>query len=213
MLYRILVVDDHGVIRAGLHALLDSEPGMEVVGEASNSQDAIRLCEQLRPDIVLMDISMPGANGIVTTRRIMEIIPATRVLILTVHEDTELLQEALRCGASGYLLKQAAKSELINAIHAVARGELYVHSALTRALFTKTPATAPAEPARKDHGLTAREAEILRLIAQGHTNNQIGELLNISVRTVEFHRGNLMDKLSLDSRVALVRYAAEHGMV
>jgi two-component system, NarL family, response regulator NreC len=134
------------------------------------------------------------------------------VLVLTVHEEKELLLEALRSGASGYVLKQAVKSELINAIYAVARGDLYVHSAMTRALLDKT--SAPPPPlTKKDPTLTMREIEILRMIAQGYTNSQVGKLLNISVRTVEFHRGNLMEKLGLASRVELVRYAAEQGLV
>jgi DNA-binding NarL/FixJ family response regulator len=211
MRLKILIVDDHGVIRAGLQALLDSEPDLRVVGDAENSVQAIELAGQLHPDIVLMDISMPGANGIEATRQICEKYPSIRVLVLTVHEDRELLQEALRCGASGYVLKQAVKSELINAIHAVARGEIYVHSSMTRALLSKAPA-APHPSQMKDSELTLREVEIVRLISKGNTNQQIGDLLHISVRTVEFHRGNVMDKLGLESRVELVRYAAEHGI-
>ncbi len=212
MSYRILIADDHGVIRAGLQALLDAEPDMQVVGEAATGEDVIRLADRLTPEIVLMDISMPGLNGIEATRKISEAHPSIRVLVLTVHEDKELLQEALRCGACGYVLKQAVKSELINAIHAVARGELYVHSSMTRALLAKEPVT-PPHPFKKEPTLTMREVEILRLVAKGYTNNQVGELLNISVRTVEFHRSNLMDKLGIESRVDLVRYAAEHGLV
>ncbi|HEX9012372.1 MAG TPA: response regulator transcription factor [Anaerolineaceae bacterium] len=209
MSFRILIADDHGVIRAGLHALLDAEAGMEVVGEASDSQEAVRMASQLAPDIILMDISMPGDGGIKATQKICAANPAPKVLILTIHEDQELLKEALRCGASGYILKQAVKSELINAIQAVARGELYVHSAMTRALLGR-PEKAPAR--RVDTTLTLREVEILRLIAKGYTNSQIAQLLSISVRTVEFHRSNLMDKLGVESRVGLVRYAEEHGI-
>jgi two-component system, NarL family, response regulator NreC len=209
---RILIADDHGVIRAGLHALLDAEADMQVVGEACSSDEAIRLAGQLNPDVILMDISMPGKNGLEASKKICESVPGARILILTVHEERELLQEALKSGASGYILKQAVKSELINAIHAVARGELYVHSALTRTLLSDAPAARLATASR-EITLTLRETEILRLIAKGYTNNQIGPLLNISVRTVEFHRSNLMDKLGLDSRVGLVRYALEKGLV
>ncbi|MDD5370607.1 MAG: response regulator transcription factor [Anaerolineaceae bacterium] len=211
MTSQILIVDDHGVIRAGLQALLDAEPDLQVVGEAENSEKAIEMAGRLHPDIVLMDISMPGANGIEATRQICEKYPSVHVLILTVHEDRELLQEALRCGASGYVLKQAVKSELINAIHAVARGDIYVHSSMTRALLNKTPLSShPDQP--KESELTLREMQIVRLVAKGYTNQQIGELLHISVRTVEYHRGNVMDKLGLESRVELVRYAAEHDI-
>lgn len=210
MTTKILIVDDHGVIRAGLQALLDSEPDMHVVGEAENSEQAFERTGQLHPDVVLMDISMRGVNGIEATRQICEKYPQTRVLVLTVHQDRELLREALRCGASGYVLKQAVKSELINAIHAVVRGELYVHPSMTRALFNQASVSAnPPQP--KDPPLTLREKEILRLIAKGYTNQQIAGLLHISIRTVEFHRGNVMHKLGLEGRVELVRYAAEHG--
>jgi two-component system response regulator NreC len=211
--FNIIIADDHEVIRAGLRALLGAESDLQVVGEAANGEEAVHLAEQLTPDIALLDISMPGLNGIEATRKIHEAFPSTRVLILTVHEEKELLQEALRNGASGYVLKQAVKSELINAIHAVARGDLYVHSAMTRALLDQTAPVSPPS-IRKDYPtLTTREVEILRLIAQGYTNSQIGDQLYISVRTVEFHRSNLMGKLGLDSRVGLVRYAAEHGLV
>lgn len=210
MPFRILIADDHGVIRAGLQALLDAEPDMQVVGEASNSEEAVRMSGQLTPDVVLMDISMPGEGGIKATQRICSSFPSVKVLILTIHEDKELLQEALRDGASGYILKQAVKSELFNAIHAVMRGELYVHSAMTRALLDPAP---KPQSIKMDATLTMRELEILRLIIKGYTNSQIGQLLNISVRTVEFHRSNLMNKVGVDSRVGLVRYAEEHGIV
>ncbi len=210
MTTKLLIVDDHGVIRAGLQALLNSETDMDVVGVAENSERAIELTGQLHPDVVLMDISLPGTNGIETTRQICEKYPMTRVLMLTVHQDRELLQEALINGASGYVLKQAVKSELINAIHAVSRGELYVYSSLTRELLNKAP-NSGTPPQTKDSVLTLREIEIVRLIAKGYTNRQISDLLHISIRTVEFHRGNVMDKLGLQGRVELVRYAAEHN--
>jgi two-component system response regulator NreC len=205
-----LITEDHELIREGLKALLSNEPGMEVVGAAPDAEQAIELTRQLQPDIVLMDISMPGRNGIEATRAIREAAPATRVLMLTVHEEKELVQEALRSGASGYVLKQALKSELINAIHAVLRGDIYVHSSLAQSLFNQAPAAPQAE---EEIVLTSREIETLKLIAQGYTNSEIGRLLSISVRTVEFHRSNLMDKLGVDSRAELVRYAAEHGLI
>jgi two-component system, NarL family, response regulator NreC len=207
--YRILIADDHGVIRDGLHAMLDAEEDMQVVGEATNCAEAVRLARELSPDIVLMDISMPGVGGIRATQEICSSDPASRVLILTIHEDTELLQEAVRVGASGYILKQAVKSELINAIHAAIRGELYVHSAMTRALLNQP--IGRLDP-KTEMILTQREVEILRLIAKGYTNNQMGDLLNISVRTVEFHRSNLMSKLGAENRAGLVRYAEERNL-
>jgi two-component system response regulator NreC len=210
---RILIADDHGVLRAGLRALLNAEPDLQVVGEAADCDEAVRLSGVLRPDVVLMDISMPGAGGgIEATRRMVELLPDTCVLILTAHEDKGLLREAIRAGAAGYILKRAAESELVNAIRAVARGDLYVHSALTRALLADAaqPSTGGAGGAEP---LSPREIEVLRLVARGYTNRQIAEALNLSVRTVESHRANLMDKLGLHSRVELVRYASEHKLL
>lgn len=212
MSIRILIADDHGVLRAGLRALLNAEPDFEVVAEAADGKETLRLTEELRPDVTLLDINMPGPDGIEVTRRLKEMMPEARVLILTVHEDEGLLREAIRAGASGYILKRAVESELINAIHAVWRGDLYVHPAMTRTLFqdlrsTFVPDEEPIEP------LTPRETEVLHLIAEGHTNRQIAEVLSISVRTVESHRANLMGKLGLNSRVELVRYAKRQGFL
>jgi two-component system response regulator NreC len=212
MTMRLLITDDHGVLRAGLRALLNNEPDLEVVGEAANGEEALRLAGELQPDVILMDISMPGVDGIETTQRLMELRPDVRVLILTFQEDECLLQAAIRAGAAGYILKRAVESELINAIWAVSRGELYVHSAMTRALLANAPSAPPTEQVTIDV-LTPREAEVLGLLAQGYTNRQIADLLTLSVRTVESHRANLMDKLELHSRVELVRYAAEHELL
>ena len=207
----ILIADDHGVLRAGLRALLNAEPDLEVIAEASDGNDALRLASELRPDIVLLDISMPGPGGIEVTRRLKEALPELRVLILTAHEDESMLREAVQAGAAGYIIKRAVESELINAIHAVWRGDLYVHPAMTRALLRETSLfPVSAEPAVES--LTPREIEVLRLIAKGYTNGQVAKELNLSVRTVESHRANLMGKLELRSRVELVRYAMEHGL-
>lgn len=210
----ILLADDHGVLRAGLRALLDAEPGLQVVGEATDGQETLLLAGELHPDVVLLDVSMPGPGGIEVTRQLEEALPETRVLILTVHEDESLLREAIQAGAAGYITKRAIKSELINAIHAVWRGDLYVHPAMTRALLGDSP---PSPPAGENQGLveplTPREIEVLRLIAQGYTNCQAAEVLYISVRTVESHRANVMGKLGLRGRVELVRYALEHGLL
>jgi len=208
---RVLIADDHGVLRAGLRALLKTEEDLQVVDEAADGDTALRLASRLRPDIVLLDLSMPGPGGIEVTRKLKEMLPATRVLILTVHEDETLLREALNAGASGYIIKRAVESELISAIHAVSRGEIYVHPAMTKWLL-KGPA--PAAPKRRDPAaLTAREIEVLRLIAQGHTNSQVAEVLRLSVRTIESHRANLMGKLGLQSRVELVRYAVKNKLL
>ena len=208
---RVLIADDHGVLRAGLRALLKTEEDLQVVDEAADGDTVLRLASRLRPDIVLLDLSMPGPGGIEVTRKLKEMLPATRVLILTVHEDETLLREALNAGASGYIIKRAVESELISAIHAVSRGEIYVHPAMTKWLL-KGPA--PAAPKRRDPAaLTPREIEVLRLIAQGHTNSQVAEVLRLSVRTIESHRANLMGKLGLQSRVELVRYAVKNKLL
>jgi two-component system, NarL family, response regulator NreC len=207
----ILIADDHGVLRAGLRTLLNAESDLEVIAEASDGNDVLRLASELRPDIVLLDISMPGPGGIEVTRRLKEALPELRVLILTAHEDESMLREAVQAGAAGYIIKRAVESELINAIHAVWRGDLYVHPAMTRALLKETSLLpVSAEPAVES--LTPRELEVLHLIAKGYTNGQIAKELNLSVRTVESHRANLMGKLELRSRVELVRYAIEHGL-
>jgi two-component system, NarL family, response regulator NreC len=208
---QILIADDHGVLRAGLRTLLNAEPNLEVIAEASDGNDVLRLASELRPDIVLLDISMPGPGGIEVTRRLKEALPELRVLILTAHEDESLLREAVQAGAAGYIIKRAVESELINAIHSVWRGDLYVHPAMTRALLKET-SLFPAIPEPSMESLTPREIEVLRLIAKGYTNGQIAKELSLSVRTVESHRANLMGKLELRSRVELVRYAMEHGL-
>jgi two-component system response regulator NreC len=212
MSIRILIVDDHGVLRAGLRALLSAEPDLEVVGEAAAGDQGFSMADELQPDVVLLDISLPDLSGIEITRRLKERLPEVRVLILTFHEDESLLQEAIKAGAAGYIVKRAAESELIDAIRAVWRGDLYVHPIMTRALL-KDLAPAPVSAKTPGEALTPREIEVLRLIAQGYTNRQTAEALNISVRTVESRRGNLVDKLNLHSRVGLVRYAKEHGLI
>lgn len=209
---RILIVDDHRILRAGLKTLLQPDPNLAVVGEATNGDEAVQAAQEFRPDIVLMDIGMPGMTALEATHRITSTLPDTRVLILTMHEDSALLQEYIRAGASGYIIKRAAESELIDAIYAVRRGIIYIHPALMQTLITpenKSPVPITNSP----ESLTAREVEILGLIVRGHTNRQIGSVLNISVRTVETHRSNIMEKLDLRSRVDLVRYAVEHGLV
>jgi DNA-binding NarL/FixJ family response regulator len=211
MAIRILIADDHGLLRAGLRTLLNAASDLTVVGEVADGEEAVRLSLTLRPDVVLMDISMPGIGGIEATRRLVAQRPGVRVLILTVHEDRSLLREALQVGAAGYILKRAVESELITAIQAVTRGDLYVHPAMTRALLENT--IPPKKVLVEVERLTQREIEVLRLIVQGHTNRQIADVLSLSVRTIESHRANLMDKLNLRSRVELVRYAAQHGLL
>ena len=208
---RILIADDHGVLRAGLSALLNAEPDLQVVGEASTGEEALRLANELKPDLVLMYISMPDLGGIEATRRMLESLPSVRVLILTVHEDIGLVREAIHSGASGYIPKRAVKTEMINAIHTILIGDLYIHPAMMRALLTDAPKSSH-QPDPQVESLTPREIDVLKLVVKGYTNSQIADLLHVSVRTVEFHRANLTGKLNLHSRVELIRYAAEHGL-
>jgi two-component system response regulator NreC len=209
----ILIADDHGVLRAGLRALLDAEPNLRVVGEAIDAQETLSKITELRPNVVLLDMSMPGPGGIETTRQIKAALPETNVLILTVHEDESLLRASLEAGAAGYVTKRAVEAELINAIHAVQRGDLYVHPAMTRSLFKDLSPPPPLSSSEQVESLTPREIEVLRLIAQGHTNRQTAQVLGISVRTVETHRANILSKLGLRGRVDLVRYAMERGLL
>jgi two-component system response regulator NreC len=212
MAVRIVIADDHGVLRAGLKALLRAEPEYEVVGEASSGEEALRVATEHRPDIVLLDVSMPGLGGLEAAKMIKARLPRTHVLILTVHEDGALLREAIRAGASGYIVKRAVESELINAIEAAQRGELYVHPAMTRALLQDR---SPDKAARRGDptSLTKREASVVNLLAQGYTNRQIAEELGLSVRTAEAHRASIMGKLGLKSRVELVRWAARQRLI
>ena len=212
MSIQILIADDDGVMRAGLRALLETESDLRVIGEATDSEEAVRLVSELQPDVVLLDISMPGQGGIKVTRRLKEMLPGVRVLILTVHEDKYLLQEAIRAGAAGYITKRAIRPELIYAIHAVWRGDMYVHPAMTRDLLRDISPSLLIEERPVDP-LTPREIEVLRLIAKGHTNRQTAEILGLGTRTVESHRAHIIDKLGLQNRAELVRYATEHGLL
>lgn len=212
MSIRILIADDHAVVRSGLRALLAADPELEVVGEAGDGDETLRLTATLRPDLVLLDISMPPDNGIQTARRLKESQPELRVLFLTMHEDESLLHEALHTGAAGYVIKRAEEAEILQAIHAAHRGDIYVHPAMTRALLQQPVTTEHRRGALLD-APTRRELEVLRLLAKGNTNRQIAGLLSLSTRTVENHRANLMAKLGLVSRVELVNYAELHGLL
>lgn len=211
---RILLADDHNVMRAGLRSLLNAESDFVVVGEVSDGSRVLELASTLNPDLVLMDLSMPNQGGIETTRRLKEVLPNIRVLILTVHEDETLLRSAIQAGASGYVIKRAVEDELIAAIRAISQGDMYIHPAMTRALLKDlTPASSPERKTQLEPTLTKREIEILHLIARGHTNSQIAQILSLSPRTVEGHRANLMGKLNLHSRVELVEFAEQHGLL
>ena len=211
MTIRILIADDHGLIRAGLRALLKDAPDLEVVGEAEDGISVLSLAAELKPDIVLMDISMPGMTGIEATQKLREISPTTRVLALTVHEDEGMLRKMIRAGAHGYIIKRAVESDLLQAIKVVSQGYIYVHPSLTGALVQDISPHKPS-PELPQATLTAREIDVLRLLARGYTNRQIAKELNLSARTIEGYRANLVSKLGIKSRVELMNYVEEHGM-
>jgi len=203
---RILLVDDHAVLRSGLRLLLEREDGLEPVGEAGTAEDALRALPRLRPDVVVMDIEMPGAGGIAGAAGIRERAPDARILVLSMHDTADDVRRAFDAGADGYLPKAAADEDLVRAIRAVAAGERYVHPSLGAALA----APAPAGPVED---LTEREREVLRLLALGHTNQEIAERLFVSVRTVESHRAHVMAKLRVSTRAGLVRAALDAGLL
>lgn len=211
MSIRILIADDHRIMRAGLKSLLQADSGLEVIGEATTSNEAMILAMELFPDVILLDIGMPGNENLDALKDLVKISSDIKILILTMHEDTELLQECLRNGASGYIIKRAAESELVDAIYAVQRGIIYVHPDMIQSLVSNNKKNI-VQKEEKDP-LTNREIEVLVLIAKGNTNRQISEQLNISTRTVETHRSNIVDKLNLHSRVELVRYASENKLI
>lgn len=214
MKIRVLIVDDHTIVRTGLRALINGEPDMDLIGEAVGGEQGMAMAEELRPDVLVLDISLPDMDGIQVARRIKSNLPEMKVLILTVHEDEALLRESISAGASGYIIKHAAELELISAIRAVQNGDLYVHPRMIRGLISDTSVTGnnPGTNPSLEEILTPREIEVLKLIVQGYTNRQIAEELILSVRTVEGHRANLTEKLGLKSRVDLVRFARSQGL-
>jgi two-component system response regulator NreC len=207
---RVVIVDDHAVVRAGLKLLLEREPDIEPVDEASNAAEAIFRVIEHKPDIVLIDVTMPGESGIAAIPKLLEASPDTKILVLSMQDDPRYVRDAFSAGASGYVLKEAADSEVVAAIQLVASGGSYVNPALGARLVTadaKERAEAQADP------LSEREHEVLRLLALGHTNQEIAKTLYISVRTAETHRAHIMQKLALASRAELVRYALQHGLL
>lgn len=212
---RILLADDHAVLRAGLRLLLETQPDLKVVGEAGSGSEALALAASLQPDLILLDLTMPGPGGLETLPALRRAAPQARVLILTMHDDEGYLRSALRGGAAGYVLKKAADAELISAVRAVMRGEVYVHPALTRTLLEGLlpPSPATAVPADPWDNLSEREQEVLTLVALGHTSAEIARRLSLSAKTVETYRARGMEKLGLRSRAALVKYALERRLL
>jgi DNA-binding NarL/FixJ family response regulator len=207
---RVLIVDDHAVLRSGLHLLLDAEKDIEVVGEAGNVKDAVFEARATKPDVVLMDVVMPGQSGIEGVPLVLKEAPDAKVLVLSMQDDPHYVHEAFAAGAAGYVLKEAVDAEVVSAIHQVAGGEHYVHPALGARLVA---AEAQAKAREEADPLSDREREVMRLLALGHTNQEIAKMLYISVRTAETHRAHIMQKLRLSTRAELVRYAIDKGLL
>jgi DNA-binding NarL/FixJ family response regulator len=207
---RVLIVDDHAVLRSGLHLLLEKVSGIEVVGEAGNVKDAVFEAREKKPDIVLMDVVMPGQSGIEGVPLVMKEAPQAKVLVLSMQDDPRYVHEAFAAGAAGYILKEAVDAEVVGAIQQVAGGDRYVHPALGARLVA---AEAEARAREEADPLSDREREVMRLLALGHTNQEIAKMLYISVRTAETHRAHIMQKLRLSTRAELVRHAIDQGLL
>jgi len=211
---RLLMVDDHEIVRAGLRMLLQSQPDIEIVAEADNGRDAIAKAKECKPDIVLMDISLPDIDGFEATRQIKHALPSVAILALTMHETDEYFFKMLNAGASGYVPKKAAPTDLVTAIHTIHDGGVFLYPSLAKSLVRDFMGRAEESGEREAlGGLTEREQEVLKLIADGSTNQEIADKLTISVKTVERHRANIMGKLNLHSRTELVKYAIRKGLI
>ena len=206
---KVLLADDHTIVRQGLKLILAQQPDFQVIGEAATGQQAAELAEKLRPDLVLMDVQMPELNGIEATRRMVAANPRIRVLVLSMHKEALYVREVLKAGARGYILKDAIDTELLNAMRSVAHGDGYISPAVSGALLTdyREQSSNPLDL------LTTREREVLQLIAEGKTNKEVSTKLNLSGYTVDSHRGKIMEKLNLHSTGELVRFAVKNGLV
>lgn len=212
---KLLLADDHAVLRAGLKTLLNAQPDMQVVAEAADGEETVRKSLESAPDIVLMDITMPGISGLEATREIKKRNPAIKILVLTMHEDESYLYQALSAGADGYVPKKAAATELLAAIRATYRGEHFIHSSMTTGLLAEARGKqgTSADESQKKNILSQREREVLQLLAMGYTNQQIADKLYLSIRTVETYKARLKEKLGIQGRADLVRYAIETGLL
>ncbi len=211
---KLLLVDDHPVVRSGLRMLFEGEPGIEIVGEAGSAEEALRAVRELKPDVVLMDIGMPDRSGIEVAREIKQTETEVAIVALTIHEDATYFFKMLDAGASGYVPKRAAPEELLTAVQAAARGEVYLYPSLAKLLVRDyLDHGLPAQRLRGIDGLTDREQEVLLYLADGATNAEIGEILSVSPKTVARHRENIMRKLNLHSRTELVKYAIRKGII
>ena len=210
----VLLVDDHTVVRQGLRALLRAEEDMEVLGEAENGRQAVALAKKNPPDVVVMDVAMPQLNGLEATRQILKLMPNTKILVLTSYGDDECVEQLMHAGAAGYLIKQTAANDLLKAIREVQRGNAFFSPAIAKRLRDQCRQVfSSGQPARKSVELTSREAEVLQLIAEGYSNKQIASELAISIKTVEKHRQQVMNKLNIHDVAGLTRYAISKGLV
>jgi DNA-binding NarL/FixJ family response regulator len=208
---RILLADDHVIVRHGLKLLIDGQPDMTVISEASDGETAVQRAVELKPDVIVMDVSMPGMNGLVATRKLKQLQPRAAIITLTRHSDDAYLQELLRAGVSGYVLKQSAPTELLQAIRAAAGGGQYLDSALTARVTAGFLGKQGKRETQPGVTVSERESEVLRLIASGHSNKEIASRLSLSVKTVEAHKANAMRKLGLTGRIDIVKYALLQG--
>ena len=211
---RVLLADDHAVLRSGLRLLLTNQNEYEVVGEASSGTETLDLAEKLQPDLILLDLSMPVLGGLDALPMLHKLVPSARILILTMHDDPQYLRQALKHGASGYVLKKAADAELLSAMRSVLRGEVYVHPSMTRILLEDMlPESQSADKNDAWVSLSEREQEVLKMVALGHTSAEIATQLSLSAKTVETYRARGMEKLGLRTRAALVKYALQEGLI
>lgn len=208
---QIFLADDHVVVREGLKALINAQPDMTVIGEAGDGQSAWQQAQDCQPDIVIMDITMPGMNGVQATAQLKRVCPQIKILALSVHDDTSYLRQLLAAGAAGYILKHAAANDLIQAIRLVAAGGIYLDPALAGHVVARYVRVPAAATELLGAALSERETEVVQRIAQGYSNKEIATQLNLSVKTVETYRARAMEKLGIESRSALVRYALDHG--
>jgi len=212
--FRVLLVEDHAVVRAGLRLLIEAEDDLTVVGECADGESALEQASSLDPHVIMMDVSMPGMNGLEAARKLLERFPRINILILTMHENEEYFFQALRAGALGYVPKSAPDTEVLAAIRAVAQGKTYIHPSVAHLLVNQYLSSVEGGKIRDNpDGLTDREREVLRLVAMGYTNKEIADKLSISIHTVHNHRTNLMAKLNLHDRLDLLKYALKKGLV